>query len=434
MKNSILVLSYFFNQDGLACSHHIDDKLVALIRSGYTPVVLSATSSPQSTQCQHYRIPPCSIAGIRFELREILRKKAAKHLHWKILRELFLVVIAPLYAVERFFLKLNPIWYWYPSALLVGGWLCYRKRIRVIYSTGGPAVAHQAAKKLAKWFPCKWLAEVQDPLVHEYCAENSREYDKLVQLEKAVYLSADKMIFLTQQAMLSTEERVGRSGRGLVIHPGALSFDTTPWKKHPEVLRLAHFGSLSNVRNLKYLITGLETMLAENEKLKKGFSIHLYGDVGKDDLARIKSSPCQSMFTLEGKVDRGESIKAMQAYDILLLIQGVHDISRETIPSKIYEYFISQRLVLGLVHDNPELKEMIHTLGHIAVPADDSSAIGQALLLLHSDMEERVSGIKSSPYKTEHAVQKLLTVSGCDIPPGEMQDVSPCELSNQCKS
>lgn len=429
MSNTILVLSYFFNQDGMACSHHIDDKLVALLRAGYTPVVLSATSSQKSRQCPHYRVPPCSVAGIRFELREVLRKKAAKHLHWKIFRELFLVVIAPLYGVERIFLKLNPIWYWYPSALLVGSWLCYRKRVSIIYSTGGPAVAHQVAKKLARWFPCKWLAEVQDPLVHEYCAENSREYDKLIQLEKAVYLSADKMIFLTRQAMLSTEERVGSSGRGLVIHPGALSFDTTPWNRQSDVLRMAHFGSLGGVRNLKYLVAGLEAALIENQELQEGFHVHLYGDIGKDDLARIESSPCRTMFTLAGKVGRGESVKAMQDFDILLLIQGVHDISRETIPSKIYEYFFSGRLIMGLVHDNPELEEMILSLGHIALPADDPSAIGRALLSLHAEVDERIPDINSSPYKTEHAVQKLLASIGCDLPSKVLPEISTCELS-----
>jgi hypothetical protein len=49
----------------------------------------------------------------------------------------------------------------------------------------------------------------------------------------------------------------------------------------------------------------------------------------------------------------------MQQHDYLLLIHGNDESCSEYIPSKVYEYWSSQRPVIGLVHDNEQLQRIL---------------------------------------------------------------------------
>ena len=138
--------------------------------------------------------------------------------------------------------------------------------------------------------------------------------------------------------------------------------------------------------------------------------VHLYGSLQKDVLGQIDASECRRMFILHGLVPRDRAASEMLRGDLLLLIQGADDVSSETIPSKVYEYFQARRPVLGLVYKNPELWGMLERLGHRPAGADDPKGIKEAVLHFVRRWEENglSKAAEPSPITVEAAVEQLV--------------------------
>ena len=403
----ILVLSYFANEDTVAASHHIDDRLDCMLEMGLKPLLLSSICVPGRQDLPHFRIPSLSPSGLRFELRHILKKRLQGKKQWRLWRNLILLPILPLYALEKLFLNLDTTWYWYLPALLRGWMLCRRHQAALIYSTGGPPVAHLVAERLQGWTGIRWIAEIQDPLIHGYCTRDARERKLLLHTERVLCTKPERMVFLTRAAQQATETRAGVQGRGIVVYPGAKSRMLLKRKQDDRHLVLAHFGSLGGVRNLKTMIEGVEEAIRRQPGM--AVQIRLYGNLGRDDRERIAASPAGELFVKQGLVARHEAMEAMGDCDILLLIQGVHDISAETIPSKVYEYLHCRRLVLGLVHQNPELAAMLEDLGHCAVMADAPKKLATELARLYKAWKnDELPRPEPSPYTVRRALEQLL--------------------------
>ena len=71
---SWLILSHAFNMDGRAASHTITDKIPHLISQGIEPIVLSAVTGRHDEVVEHHQLLPVSPAGLRFDIRYILRR------------------------------------------------------------------------------------------------------------------------------------------------------------------------------------------------------------------------------------------------------------------------------------------------------------------------------------------------------------------------
>lgn len=411
----ILIITYFSNQAGMACSYHIDDRLPLLLELGYEPVLLTSLCVPKWDRYIHYRVPSLSPSGLRFELRQLFLRKGKDSLLWK-LRNILLLPLLPLYGLERLFARIDPVWYWQPLACFQARRICKRHSIDLIYSTGGPAVAHKVGscllKKLSeKRQKMKWVAEVQDPLIHSYCANTDLELQLLQKVERETYRKADRMIFLTRQAMETTEKRVAQTGKGVVVYPGAVPGAKTASSNQPGLankMTLAHFGSLGGVRNLAPFINGLERAVSEQVSMKDDLAIILYGSVGGDDRERIDASAHASLFSLPGTVVRKEALTVMADCDILLLIQGQDPVSSQTIPSKLYEYLHVGRPVLAIVHENQEIPAMIEPLGHTCVSTEVKD-IAQGLLKLYRQWKSKAAGVPlASPYTVRKAVEQIV--------------------------
>jgi len=409
----------------MACAHHIDDRLAIFQKMGFEPILLTSLCVPKWDKYLHYRVPSLSPSGLRFELRQFFLRKGRNSLLWK-LRNIILLPLLPLYALERLFVRIDTVWYWLPFAYLRGKWICKNHKIAMLYSTGGPAVAHSVGYRLKNTLnrnrknidspgSVKWLAEVQDPLIHSYCANSEKELQLLNRLETTIYDNADKMIFLTSRAMENTEKRINREGKGAVVYPGAVPVprpDTHPEKplEAPKMI-FGHFGSLGGVRNLAPLIAGLKQAITKKPEILEHSVINLYGGIGDDDQQRIAEFEFPNLFTVQGKVPRADALAAMGQCDVLLLIQGKDPISTETIPSKLYEYLHVGCPVLAIVYENPEIETILTPLGHVSVSMK-SDEIAKALLNLFNQWQNQKDVCPHpSPYTVEKAVEQFLALS-----------------------
>lgn len=376
-----LILSYRSNLDGSACAQHIDDRLPFFLERGIVPVLLSGPIGKRSNRWPHFRSWSLAPSGIRFELRHYLRKRFHKRWQFKLVETILLLPVLPFYLLEKIFINFESEWSWFFVSSIRGYFLCRRFKPEVVYSTGGTASAHIAGGIISRLAGLPWLAETQDPLMHDYEWRRGRRVRAVYKwLEKRICTNADVFIFLAHAARENMAARAGMPGCGRVIYPGAnpAMFQSGLYEKG-ESCHFAHFGTLNGTRNLIVFLKALR-LLIDRDKLDQGIvKVDVYGSLDEGSKKAIKEFELEDVVTDHGAVTRKEALAAMQKTDCLLLIQNTIFFSSETIPSKVYEYMISGRPILGLLHHNHELKSMLQTSGNFPVPADQEEEVADAV-------------------------------------------------------
>jgi glycosyltransferase involved in cell wall biosynthesis len=191
---------------------------------------------------------------------------------------------------------------------------------------------------------------------------------------------------------------------------------------------IGHFGSLSGTRNLVPFIAALEQLLERRPDLVAATELRVYGGpldaISKTYLAKSSLKDHIKHFgRLEADPETGLSgrtrvLKEMRTVDVLLLLHGIEPICAEYIPSKLYEYLWMQRPILALVHDNPQMLDLLQKQGHTAVPTGGNASAWMlefelALEHLFDRWESGgCDGIpdtdQMSPYSTQASVKSLL--------------------------
>ena len=377
-----LILSYRANIDGSACSQHIDDRLPHFVKRNITPVLLTSTIGNRFTRWPHHRCWSIAPSGIRFELRHLLRKRFNKRWQFKTVETLLLLPVLPFYLLEKIILNLESEWSWFFVASFRGYFLCRKYRPAVIYSTGGTASAHVAAGIVSRLTGLPWMAETQDPLVHDHDWSRGKRVLKIYKwLERKICRQADCFIFLAEAARENMSARTGMPACGKIIYPGADPglFNESRYQKD-DICHFAHFGTLAGSRNLVVFLKALDSLIQEKNIHREQVRLDIYGSLDGVSRKVIDETGLDDLVTDYGVLSRKEALLEMQKVDCLLLIQNTIFFSSETIPSKVYEYMLSGRPILGLIHHNLELEAMIREGGYFFAPAEDVEAVANEVM------------------------------------------------------
>jgi hypothetical protein len=422
MSQSWLILSHAFNMDGRAASHTITDKIPHLLAHGVTPIVVSAVTGRKDSVVEHHQLLPVSPVGLRFDLRHVLRKRITSKLAYKLTVGLMTLALSPFYVMEKLLLRLEPQWSWFIPAYLRGLRLIRERKPALIYSTGGANSAHLAGYLLAKRSGLPWIAEIHDPMVYEEWERRRMALRFAGWLEGMICEHADLAFWFVDTALERARARHPALGeRGKVLIPGAdrPAFGKIPYRRGAELV-IGHFGSLAPTRNLAAFLEALESVMRREPGLAKVLRLEIYGSnpdaVSAAAIARFAyAEVVRQIGRLERDPASGESgrdrvLKRMQTVDALLLLHGTGRFCEEYIPSKLYEYFWTERPIIGLVWRNPHLERMLRENGHWAVQADDVTAIAAAIesLIARWRSNQLADSGRPSPYTSAAAVGQLL--------------------------
>jgi hypothetical protein len=417
-----LILAHAFNMDGRAASQTITDKIPHLLAHGIDPVVIGAVTGERDTLVEHHRLLPASPAGLRFDLRHVLRRHVANKTAYKIFSALISLPLLPFYALERALIPLESQWSWFLPASIWGAWLIRRRGCSVIYSTGGAWSAHLAGYLLKRTSGLPWIAEIHDPLVPREGKTSGLRHRVAAWLEKKICAHADVPIWFVETARDYAKRRNPALGmRGRVMIPGAdrPPFGKIPYRRGGELV-IGHFGSLAATRNLSMFLQALDQVIRQRPELAETVRLEIYGGdpdaVSAEAIARL---PCPQVVRPFGRLERdpvtGESgrervLKRMQTVDALLLLHGTGTVCEEYIPSKLYEYFWTERPILALTWHNAHLDRLLREAGHWAVPATDVAAIAGALtdLIARWQADDLRDSGKPSPYTPAAAVDEMI--------------------------
>ncbi|MEI6662612.1 MAG: hypothetical protein WCL01_10835, partial [Comamonadaceae bacterium] len=426
-----LVLSHAFNMDGRAASQTITDKLPHLEAAGVELVVLSGVSGRQDTRYEHYRLWPMGAAGIRFELRHVLRKHIASALAYRLVMVLLSLPLLPFMLIEKLLRPVESSWSWWISACIKGLRLARHRDFDLIYSTGGAFAAHVAARALQKHLGIRWLAEVHDPLVMPGKTPETPQERMQVRIEQVICTHADIAIWFTDQALASAKRRHPQLGeRGHVVLPGVDSpFKAMPEYRPTEKMRIGHFGALSTTRNLLPMLAAMEQIQKTQPEVFPFMELHVYGGpLDAQSKAHLEISNIRNHIKHFGRIEadlvlglsgRDQILKLMRSMDVLLLLHGHEPICAEYIPSKMYEYLWMQRPILALVYRNPQMELLLVKEGHevVQVPEKETpllemtNLLVSALLALYEKWSNKNlnDNFRTSPYTTKETVNRMLS-------------------------
>ena len=422
MNQTWLILSHAFNMDGRAASHTITDKIPHLLARGITPVVVSAVTGSKDAVVEHHQLLPVSPAGLRFDLRHVLRRTLTWKPAYKLAVGLMTLAISPFYLLEKLLLRLEPHWSWFIPAYFRGLSLIRGRNVSVIYSTGGANSAHLAGYLLAKRTGLPWIAEIHDPMVYEHWERWRMALRFAAWLEGKICERADLAIWFVEAALARAKSRhPGLGDRGRVMIPGAdrPAFGKQRYARGAELV-IGHFGVLAPTRNLAGFLDALASVLRRKPDLPNAVRLEIYGSgldaVSAEAISRFPFSGVVRRFgrlerdSLTGESGRDRVLKRMRTVDALLLLHGTDRACEEYIPSKLYEYLWTERPILGLVWRNPHLDRILKEGGHGSVPADDVAAICRALeaLVLRWEANDLRDNGRASPYTAAAAVEKLV--------------------------
>ncbi len=404
-----LVISHAANISGEACSHHIDDRLPHLRGAGVEVEMITSICGPRPPGWGNrwHRVPSLLPSGYQFEVRQITKSMRQP---WRSLLRLLLVLpVYPLYAAEKYTLGLYSTFGWWMSAALAGLWYTGRRRPDLIYSTGGAVSAHVAAMVVSRLRGIPWIAELQDPLIHQGVGRGAVGRRIIAWLERMIHTHAGGVVYVTRTACERAAARTGGRSPCVAIYPGAELY-LPPKTGDPEKLLLAHLGTLDKWRSPRTLLEAMKRLAERRPEARDHLRLALVGRMGRSVKEMVASFPFPDMVDRRDKVPRAEARALATRADVLVVIQHALPVSEETIPSKTYEYLAGGRAVLGLVYRNRELAEMLTTAGHAAVEVDDAAGIEAALEELYERWRRgELSAGPSTCYTTASAATELVS-------------------------
>lgn len=425
MQSKWLVVAYYANMDGVSASHHIDDRLPYFKENGIDIYLLSSQEGLRYTDICHIQVPFLLLtpAAMKSYIRDFLKKKIKNKFLRGVLNSIIFFPIFPFYLIEKLLvqilcgIKVDNTWSWCLPASLIGTWLVITKSPSLLYTSGSTINVHLTGLIISYLTKIPWIAEFQDPLIHQHPQRTQRGKRFIQWLEKAICRQANKIIFLTNAARDNTARRIGDSSKLVTIYPGANPHYFSKLRKTntSDIFNISYFGSLWGTRNLEYFLCGLETLLDNCPHLVDLLRVNIYGNILEKKLEdHIYNFKYKNVVKFLGKLNREDALRAMSESTLLLLIQHRDKVSSETIPLKVYEYLHSGVPIFALVYKNLELKELLEELGHTVVQADDKEAIKNGIEMYVRRWEKdklQSVALKKSPYSVSNAVERIISLA-----------------------
>ena len=422
-RNRWFIIAHCFNADGVAASQTITDRLPYFTNRGLEFVILSAPTGIKDTRLSHYQVISPAPSGLRYEMRFIIKNKVKNKTAQSILKGISTILCLPFYLVEKIFLQFDSQWSWFLSASIKGSRLIKKYRPAMLYSTAGPPTTHLAGYILHKIYGLPWMAELHDPLILDDQHPRWHKYYFNRFVEKIVCSNASVVVYFTNRALKNANRRHPIKNKAIVVRPGANppDFHSVSYNKTDKI-HFGHFGSLDKTRNLEMLIRAFYELIRQKPDLERRIILDVYGcELDAVSRKALNKYPLGEVLVEHGRLEydpetgksgRQQIMEAMKSMDVLVVLHGGEgSVCYEYIPSKLYEYLLTGRPVLGLVETGTELEGFLIENNHASVDKNDVSEVKNAIesYVDKWDTEGLDDNQAASPFTVEATVDKLMS-------------------------
>lgn len=296
-----------------------------------------------------------------------------------------------------------------------------KKDYKYLFTSIVPGISHIAGSRIKKKHPeVIWYASFSDPFkgspykksdlsdrsifykiafnVGSFCFYNDV-------YEKEAVLNADKLIFICEQQRdftLSQYPNYEQLKQKSIIMP--LTY-VPKWKMYQDIIdskptknkvkQAVHLGRLYGLRKIDTFLEALRQLNNEINHLEDKVVFHQYSEIQKADVEKIKQYGLEKLFIIHDKVSYQESIDVMKNSDILVLFDTIMKDARVQpyLPSKIVEYLLLRKPILGICGDNSPSYHILKEYGFDTV-GFETETIKKNILSLLNDCKVKKYSLK----------------------------------------
>jgi len=384
-RPSVILVSYWSNEEDIVCSDWLQDKVAAFRELGFTVALITSMGSTlESSEGLDVIRVATRYSASTWRLEQARHKNSAADSGIPIITLVFGTALDAAFKILAGNVSWGK-WFWGPSAALA-----IHKKTRelnpdLVFITGGPSGAHFAGllARMVKRF--KLVLEFQDPFIGSQFKASKLAFAVLAVIER-LFLKKSDLVVVTSKGSLEAMSRRNpeHSHRIVNVYPGSPSGKSAPMGSEPirqsPELGLTHFGTLYGSRNFSLILE----LVQQSKNYPKQSLIRLvnYGHV-EAELAETYER--LENVVLRQPVPRSEVLNHMASASGLLLIQHQDSRSDETVPFKLYDYTKTSRPIFALIA-NEELRELLdHDLCFVVSYSDSFDfQLSQFLLFLEA--------------------------------------------------
>ena len=217
--------------------------------------------------------------------------------------------------------------------------------------------------------------------------------------EEVAIKNADKLIFICEEQRdftLNQYDNYEQLKKKSIIYPLTYIPD---WQMYKELLntkrvsnkvkQAVHLGRLYGLRRIDSFLEALKELNEEIDHLEDKIVFHQYSEIQAPDVKKIEEYGLEKVFVLHDKVSYKESVEKMKEADILVLFDTL--MSQEKVqpylPSKIVEYLMLKKPILGICDKNSPSYRILNEYGFDTVGSDKETIKKNIIKIMNADSE-----------------------------------------------
>ena len=220
--------------------------------------------------------------------------------------------------------------------------------IDTLITTSPPHSIQKLGMRIKKRTGVNWISDFRDP----YLNWNIMLSMKPIFISKMIhnfyqkkFIKASDKVIVTNSELRKEFLKISTIDKINLINNGS---NIKPEKYNNNKFILSYFGLLNMFRNPEKLIDTLDIMLEEDSNFRSKFEFHLFGNIQKSTVNYISKKKNLYPLTRFDMINsEKELISKMSSSSILLLLLDNLPIQNTT-PYKLYEYLVSEKLILTL--------------------------------------------------------------------------------------
>jgi len=377
--HQVLFVAYFFPPAGGAGVQRSLKFVKYLPQNGWQPTVL--TVSPQ-----HHRITDPTLAAEIPPGVTVHRTPA-----WLLPKRL---PFRLRHALTRWLLVVDEQIGWLPFAVRRARSLLQSQNFHAVYTTSAPYTDHLIGLRLKRATGLPWVADFRDPWVDNFSASFATPLHEMLarHLERQITTTADRVIVVSEPMRQALLQRYSLPPeKVLVITNGFDPADFNgiqPAERPAQRWNIVYSGSFYGSKQTpRHFFEGIRAALDRKEIPDQSINIRLVGSFSPQLQKMAKDTGVADLLEITGYLPHRQSLSAVLAADVLLLVVGAATGSEAVFTGKIFEYLAARRPILALAPAGAAADLVREARAGLVVPPEDVDAIREQIVALYQQWQ-----------------------------------------------
>jgi glycosyltransferase involved in cell wall biosynthesis len=273
---------------------------------------------------------------------------------------------------------------WAPTAIREGKrLLASRDDFSIIVSFAAPRASHVVGLALARASRLPWVAHFSDPWSDSpYFRGGPFSRWLLDRLEQQTIRTADRVVFVAERTADLVMRKYPATWRSKVrVIPHGYDTDLLPpipADTPPPRLRLVHTGAFYGQRTPAALLQAL-ALLDQQRPVRNRLEVIFVGPRESPYQRTVDRLGLTEIVRFPGRLPHRETLRVAAEADVCLVLDAPSDGESVFLPSKIVDYLMLRKPILGFTPPRGESADLLRRLGCPVVAPDDVPAIAEAV-------------------------------------------------------